>query len=239
MKASCGAAPLRRRGDRVARPQRADQHHVVPVLGGERGVVREGRGDTQVDPAPCGLALQEVGLHVDVAVAEQDGVDTSFRGREVGHRGRRPGGPVVEPALLGFAAVALQQFERIAAVAGAHQLAETRRLVLRALLGERAPLQERADAVGERIAVAAQLGHQRQRLVRQRPRLGEEVEDPRDLVVGEDAQVADRVHQQHPVRPHRYLVHETGRAQAHRSLANSGPKSTRPASPQLVTALWP
>ena len=74
---------------RARERKRADQDRVVPALAGEADIVGEGRGDAQIDAARRGLAAQEIGLHLQVAIAEQHHVEPPPRRREVGERPRR------------------------------------------------------------------------------------------------------------------------------------------------------
>ena len=68
-------------GDGVARPEGADQDDVVRALGGEPHIVREGGGDLEIHAPRGRLPAQEVGLHLQVAVAEQQGGDRAARVR--------------------------------------------------------------------------------------------------------------------------------------------------------------
>ncbi len=66
-------------GDQVPRAQGADENRVVLVFGGEAHVVGKCRRDAQVDAAPRRFPAQEIGLHLDVAIAEQQRHRRAFR----------------------------------------------------------------------------------------------------------------------------------------------------------------
>ena len=57
--------------DQVPCAQGADENQVVLVFGRKADVIGKRRRHMQVDAAASGFLSQEVGLHLDIAIAEQ------------------------------------------------------------------------------------------------------------------------------------------------------------------------
>ena len=67
----------------VPRTECAYNNRLVLVFRGEAHIVGESCGDAQVDPAPRGFLAKEIGLHLDVAVAEQENIDALESAAEI------------------------------------------------------------------------------------------------------------------------------------------------------------
>ena len=200
----------RRLRDRPPRAQGADQHRVVRPLGQQAQVVGEGRRHAQVDAARQGLGLQELRLHLDVAVAHQDQIQPPPLAAELGHPARAPHRPVVLAALARLQPKPLQHRLRIAAETGRQGL----ELRLRRLLGEDVALGEPLQGQHDGVRVQPDPGGQAGELVGQVPRLGEILHHRRRLGVERQLQLAQGMDRQNAAALQRDQVQETGLAQA-------------------------
>ena len=70
-------------GDEVPGPQGADENHIVLALAGKANVVGERRRHMQIDAAARRFPAQEVGFHLDIAIAEQQRIDAPSGGAEI------------------------------------------------------------------------------------------------------------------------------------------------------------
>jgi hypothetical protein len=219
-------------GDVVARAQRADEDGVVLVFAGEGEIIGKRRRHAQVEAAPHGLAAQEVGFHVNVALAVKDHVEALFSLAKVRHSQCGPRRPIRRRAFFQFTPIALEKLDRVAPVGRAQLGGDVGDFLLRGLFGENAAFDQRLDAAFEDGAVAAHERGEAVVPVRQRPRLLEALHDPGNRRVDGEAQMADGVDEQNPVGPDRQLMHEAGCAQDHRQRRHRGPKIVRRSRPR-------
>ena len=187
-------------GDQVARAQGADQDRLVRFFGRQAQVVRERGGDPQVDIAPGRLAAQEVGLHLQVAVAEQQDVPAVRLGaaqvvRAQG-RGHRPIG------ICAFAFLPAELIQRLARIApmqfgklGGHG----GRLRRGVLVGQHAALHQGREAARQGVGVDGHGRAQARQVPRHVARLGEPFHDAGHFRIDHQAQVRHGVNDQHAV----------------------------------------
>lgn len=134
----------------------SNQDGIVLVFRREGIIVWGGCRDPQIVAALIGLAAQEIGLHVHVAITKQDQINSRLGAANVLNPLRRLDRPIVARALLQFSAVTVEQFGGIAAQRRTELLHDLRQLRIRILVGEKATLAQRIDAAGEDLHV---MGH--------------------------------------------------------------------------------
>ena len=169
----------------------------MPVFAGEPQVVGKGRGDPQIDAPRGRLPPQEIGLHVHIAVAEQDHVEAPAAFAHIRLRQRRAGGPIGLAALLGLAPQPLQHLGGVAAVIGAQFLRNRGEFRLRRLVGEDAALDQGGESAGALVCG-------------QFPGRGEEGDHLGQLAVDHQSQMAQRMDHQHAVVRHGRQMDEAG-----------------------------
>jgi hypothetical protein len=211
--------------DQVTGPQGADENHIVFAFGGKTNVVGECRGYMQIDAAAARFPAQEVGFHLDIAIAEQNRIDTSAGGVEVVETISSADRPVGSRSLLQFTPVALEHFGGVAAVLGGKLRADGSQFLLRRLFGQYLARQQFHDGAFDDIAQI------RRRLVRLRnqrrhgivifgdaPRLGEIIDQRADIVIGGQSHMADRVDDQGAILANGQLMNKARAAQDHTCL---------------------
>ncbi len=216
----------------MPRAKRADQDGVVLVFGGKTQIVGEGRRDVQVEAAAAGLLAQEVGLHMHIAIAEQDEVEPWSLPIEIPQALGRARRPVGIGAPLGFTAKALDQSRRVAAVAGRQDGGDVGQFGFGILLRQDPLENQRGQAVDQfPLRQAGQL-HQGGKVGGQLARRRAKADDLGDRRIDDRAQVADRVDQQGASVVEGNIVQELGATQLHRLLFLPGP--IRPVRPRFV-----
>ena len=106
----------------------------------------------QVDAATRRFPAQEIGLHLNIAIAEQQGIDAPAGRAEILKAVRRADRPVGLTALLQLAPVILQQFRGITPVPGAEFLSRCSQLFFRRHLGQDLARLELHDGAFNRFA---------------------------------------------------------------------------------------
>ena len=168
-------------------------------LGRQPQVVRKGGRDLHRHAAPRALAAQEVGLHLQVAVAEQQHVEA------MAHRPpQRPcalrlgDGPVGVRPLL---APTPQRVQRLTGIAAMEVLQRRRRsgvLAVGVPVGQQAPLHQGGEAARQDLGVEIACRRRRGEFVRHVAGRDEPVEQGRDLLVHYQPQARHGVQRQHP-----------------------------------------
>src|ERR1035438_8155871 len=120
----------------MSRVQRTNQNGVGFMLGGERKIVRRRGRDPQVEAAAIGLATEKIRFHMDVAIAEQDEVESRLGDADILNRMRCLDGPIALCPLLQFSPMAIQKRFGIAAVGRSEFLGDSRQLLLTASLSQ-------------------------------------------------------------------------------------------------------
>ena len=123
-------------GDEVPYPERADEDHVMFVLARKTDVVRERRRHMQIDAAARRFLAQEIGLHLDIAIAEQQRINAPARTAKILQAVRRADRPVGRTALLQLAPVAIEHFRGVAPMLGGEFLSRRSQLFFRRHLGQ-------------------------------------------------------------------------------------------------------
>ncbi len=209
----------RAQGHHAPGAERAHQQRVVRRLGGQAQVIGKGGGYAQGHPPADALSAQEVGLHLQLAVAEQQHVqvvaERAAQGLGALRLGDRPAGV---GALLGPAAERVERLARVGGVA-AVQFGEVRRHLRRlgrgVVVGEQAALHQRRQAARQHLGVyALASGHGRQ-LVRHVAGLAEGAQDRPHLRVHNQAKLGHGVHRKHPSVPEGHEVDVGGPADEH------------------------
>ncbi len=181
----------------------------------EAQIVGKGRGDVQVDAAAAGLLAQKIGLHVHVAVAEQDEVDARPLPVEVFQSLGGAGRPIGIGAALGFTAKALDERRRVAAVAGRQDACDVGQFGLGVLLRQYAFEKQRGQAVDQFLFRQTGQLYQGGEVSGQFARRGAKAHDFGDGLVDDEAQMADRVDQQGAAFVEGDFVDELGATQPH------------------------
>ena len=105
-------------GDEMPGPQCADEDRIVLALAGKTNVVGERRRHMQVDAAARRFPAQEVGFHLDIAIAEQQHFDALAGDAEIVKAVGGADRPIGGRPLLQVAPVAFEDFGGIAPVLG-------------------------------------------------------------------------------------------------------------------------
>ncbi len=201
--------------DGAARAQRTDDDRLVHALLGELDIVGKGRGDAQIDAAGGGRAAQEIGLGLQLAIAEQQDVEPLARDGEIGNAVRRRHRPIGSRPLLQLPAMRFEKLPRIAPVGLAKLRGERGLFGLRVLVDEDRALVQRGDAAEQRIAVIAETAHQRRHLVRNVLRLTETSDELGNLPVDGEAHIVDRMDDQGAVGAERHHMDIAREADKH------------------------
>src|SRR5580704_2817750 len=106
------------------------------------------QGADQIIAPSLGLLPQEISLHVDVAVAEQDEIEPWLGPADIRDGLRGPDAPIIPRAFLQLAAIAIQQLLGIAPMGRAEPFGSGGKFFLLTLLGQEIPLMQRTDRPG-------------------------------------------------------------------------------------------
>ncbi len=222
--------------DEVPRSERAYKNSVVLVFGGEAHVVGKGRRDTQVDTAPCSFPAQEIRLHLDIAIAEQQDIDAFPGAAQILDSiasSRRPTGC---DAFLHLPPVAFQHFGGIAPVRCGKSGAGGRQFFFRRFLGEDLALGQPGDRSGDDVARIGNQMADRSTIVRDAARFAEIIDQDAGFAVHRQAHVADGMDQQKTVGANGQLVNKAGAAQHHRLTRRDTADLDRPGTAFLLHA---
>ncbi len=88
----------------------SDQNGVMLVLSSESIIVWRGRGDAQIVATSIRFPTEEIRLHMHIAIAEQDEINSRFAAADILDALRSLDGPVIAGAFLQFPAVAIEKF---------------------------------------------------------------------------------------------------------------------------------
>ena len=105
-------------GDQMPGPQGADEDGVVLAFADKPNIVGKSRRHMQIDAAPRRFPAQEIGFHLDIAIAEQDDIDALSAGAEIVEAVGGADRPIGRRAFLQVAPIALEDFGRIAPMLG-------------------------------------------------------------------------------------------------------------------------
>ena len=179
-------------------------------------IVGEAGGDTQVKAPPRAFAPQEIGLHLYVALAEQEEVEPTPIPFERLHPQRFARGPAGMCAFLPCAAELFEQGVGVASVRGRQGVCDILQLFLGRPVGDHAAIHQGGDRVQDCVKWKPQRLDQGRHVLRHLPRTAEIVEDAVDLGVDGQAQMADRMDGQTSVRIQRDNVQKARSVQNQR-----------------------
>ncbi len=206
----------RAQGHQAARAQGADQDGLVLPLCGEAKIVGEAGGHLDVDAAAGPFPAQEVGLHLQLAVTEQQHLEpVAHRPAEVLDAAGVGDGPVGIAALLRFAPHLVQRLAGITAVQDLELGGHLGGLGLRRFAGEHAALHQRRQGAGQGLGVEGVAREELRHLSGHVARLGEPGEDLAHLAIDHQPQLVDGVQHQDPLGVERGQVHIGGGADQH------------------------
>ena len=141
-------------GDQVPGAEGAHEDRLVRPFGGQAEVVGEACGHAQVHISGGGFATQEVGFHLQVAVAEQKDVPAMGLGAaQVVGAERRRHGPVGVGAFAGLTTELIERLAGIPAMQLGKLLRHGRGLAGGVLIGEHAPFHQAGQAAGQGVDV--------------------------------------------------------------------------------------
>ncbi len=206
----------RSHGHQPARAQGADQYGLVRPLRRQSQIVGEAGPHLDLGAPGRALAAQEIGLHLELAVAEQQHLQPVAHGPaevlDPARLGHRPAGI---GTLLGLAAQPIDRLAGIAAVQGLQLGGHLGGLVLGAGAGQDAALHQRRQGAGQGVGIQPVEGQELGQGARHVAGLAEPFEDLADLGVHHQPQLADCVQDQHPVLVQRGQMHIGGGADQH------------------------
>ncbi len=166
---------------------------------------------------------------MDVAIAEQDDVDPRLLPAEILQPLGLAGRPIGFGPALGFAAKALEQGGRVAAMAGRDDGGDLGQFGFSVLLPQDALEQQRGQAVDQFLFRQAGQFHQGRKISGQLARRCAKAHDVGHGPVDDQAQMADRVDQQGTAFVEGNFVKELGATQLHKHLFL--PRPIRPVRP--------
>ena len=212
-------------GDEVPGPQCADENRVMPAFTDKTNIVRKRRRYPQFNAAARRFPAQEVGLHLDVAIAQQNDIEGLAAGAEIVQAVGSADRPIGRRAFFHRAPVALQHLGRIPPMPGRKFGADRGQLFLGGLFSQDLPGQQIQYRALDHITQIRQLvprvrkqRHHRLAILGNAARLGKIIQKSADLAIGGQAHLADRVHDQGAVLPNRQLMDKARAAQDHASL---------------------
>ncbi len=202
----------RAHGHQPPRAQGADQYRLVRPLGRQPQVVGKAGRHRGPGPAPGRLAAQEVGLHLQLAVAEQQELDlVAHRPAEILDPARLRHRPIGIGAFLGAQAQPVQGLAGVAPVQRLERLGHLGGLGLGGLVGEHPALHQGRQTSGQGVGIEAVAGQELGHLAGHIARRLEPDEDLGDLGVDHEPELADGVDDQHALGVQRRQMH-IGRA---------------------------
>ena len=176
-------------------------------------------------PRPRRFPAQEVGFHLDIAIAEQQHFHALAGDAEIVKAVGGADRPIGGRPLLQVAPVAFEDFGGIAPVLGRQFSADRGQFFVRGLLGQnlaRAQFHHRAfhdrAQIGRRVLHIWKQSRHGVAVFGDAARLGEIVDQPADVVIGGQSHMADRVNDQRAILADGQLMNEAGAAQDHTSL---------------------
>ena len=195
------------------------------VLGRKTNVVGKCRRHVQVDATTRRFAAQEIGLHLDIAIAEQHGIDAPARPAEILNAVGGADRPIGRAALFQFAPVVLQHLGGIASVLGGKLRTDRSQFVFSRHLGQdpaRLQLHDgafnRLAQTGLGIAGLCQQRHHGLAILGDTAGFGKIIQKGRYLAIGGKAHMTDRVHDQRAAGADRQQMNEAGAAENHSCL---------------------